>query len=56
MTNFPLNSTDEIYSIERQIVKRIGTVKTLPRWKQLIFWQLYGLSGEAFKEKLNELK
>ena len=56
MTNFTLNSADEIYSIERRVMKRIGTVKALPHWKQIIFWELYGLSGEDYQDKLLELK
>ena len=54
MTNFTLNSSDEIYSIEKRVVTRIGTVTTLPHWKQVIFWELYGLSGEDFQKKLKE--
>ena len=56
MTNFTLNSSDEIYSLERRVIKKIGTVKALPRRQQHIFWELYGLSGEDYKRKLNELK
>lgn len=56
MTNFTLNSADEIFSIEKRVIKRIGTIKTLPHNKQVIFWELYGLSGADYQMKLNELK
>ena len=56
MTNFTLNSLDEIYSIEHRVTKMTGKVKVLPHWKQLIFWELYGLSDKDYKDKLGELK
>ena len=56
MTNFTLNSSDEIYSLEKNVLIKIGNVRILPPWKQDIFYELYILSGEAYQEKLLELK
>ena len=55
MTNFTLNSNDEVH----KIIKRPPEIilpKALPDWEQQIFKALHSLSGEAYQEKLLELK
>ena len=54
MTNFSLNSSDEIYSLEKNVLIKTGNVRILPPWKQDIFYELYSLSGQAYQEKLKE--
>ena len=54
MNNFTLNSSDEIYSLEKNVLTKTGNVRILPTWKQDIFYELYSLSGEAYQEKLEE--
>ena len=52
--NSTLNSLDEVFDIIKRPPKK-ESVKVLPRWKQRIFTELHGLSGEVYKRKLYEV-
>ena len=53
MTNFPLNSNDEVYDIIKRPPEQ-ESIKVLISEKQRIFTELHELSGDAYQRKLRE--
>ena len=53
MRNTTLNSSDEIHKIIKRPPEK-ESIRILPAYKQRIFTELHGLSGEAYQNKLKE--
>ena len=55
MSGSYLNSNDEVYDIIKK-PRTINNPKVLPEWKKDIFFDLHGLSGAEYQEKLSEAR
>lgn len=55
MSGTYLNSNDEVYEIIKA-PRTINNPDALPDWKQTIWMDLIGLSGNEYQEKLAEAK
>ncbi|MEE9451057.1 MAG: hypothetical protein V3V72_13490 [Ignavibacteriaceae bacterium] len=55
MKNSTLNSLDEIYDIIKRPPEQ-ESIRILSPYKQRIFTELHGLSGEADQDKLKEAR